>query len=148
MNGYYYLHTNGELIYKPNADPTDFRDSTFVRHFWPINPAIREMAWNLLIEASALGVKDRVAELSAKWHCDDKDAAVYAERVGCKLFRDGNQWCATRTDAVNLQESPAGFGVTGLEAMAMLCKEMGFKAQKLWGAGFVSLLARRSMGGA
>lgn len=33
------------------------------------------------------------------------------------FFRDGKAWCCTRTDFINLQESPAGFGVTLYEAM-------------------------------
>lgn len=33
---------------------------------------------------------------------------------------DGNQWCATWPDFINLQESPAGFGDTPAEAIAEL----------------------------
>lgn len=33
------------------------------------------------------------------------------------LFLDGNAWCATRDDFVNLQESPAGFGSSRREAI-------------------------------
>lgn len=36
---------------------------------------------------------------------------------------DGNQWCATNPDFINLQESPAGFGDTPMEAIAALAKE-------------------------
>jgi len=33
--GNYYLHENGELIYKPHGvDPQDAADSTFVKHVW------------------------------------------------------------------------------------------------------------------
>ena len=32
------------------------------------------------------------------------------------LFMDGDQWCVTRQDFVNLQESPVGFGLTPNEA--------------------------------
>ncbi len=33
------------------------------------------------------------------------------------LFMDGNSWCVTRQDFVNLQESPVGFGLTPNEAV-------------------------------
>lgn len=36
---------------------------------------------------------------------------------------DGNQWCATNPDFINLQESPAGFGDTPEEAIEALAKE-------------------------
>lgn len=37
---------------------------------------------------------------------------------------DGNKWCATNPDFINLQVSPAGFGDTPEEAIADLAKEM------------------------
>lgn len=36
------------------------------------------------------------------------------------VFLDGNQWCATMQDFVNLQESLAGFGNNPSEAIAKL----------------------------
>jgi len=36
------------------------------------------------------------------------------------VVRDGNTWCATWPDFINLQESPAGFGDTPEEALADL----------------------------
>ena len=39
------------------------------------------------------------------------------------LKMDGNQWCATYDDFINLQESPAGFGDTQDEAILNLIKE-------------------------
>lgn len=143
IEGWYYLHTNGDLIYKRDLDGTvaDLRESDFVRHFWPLDTTDREGAWNICVEAAALGAKpERVAELEAKWGINDEDAQHYAKRVGCKLVRDGNAWCATRTDFVNLQESPSGFGDKCREAMTELCKELGFKASKMWGHSFKSLL--------
>ena len=47
-------------------------------------------------------------------------------QIGCyeqgpiKVELDGNAWCATRDGFVNLQESPAGFGATRLEAVKAL----------------------------
>src|ERR1700749_2162744 len=96
--GWYYLHDNGDLLYKRNMDggeAADFRESSFVRQFWPIDINDRESAWQILIEASALGADvGRIKELAALWKCDDADAQRYAEAVGVDLFLDGSAWCA------------------------------------------------------
>ncbi len=57
MDGWYYLHTNGELIYKRDLDGTaaDIRESTFARALWPMEPSDREGAWRILIEGLAAG---------------------------------------------------------------------------------------------
>ena len=39
------------------------------------------------------------------------------------LSKDGNQWCATRQDFVNLQESLAGFGDEPHDAMIDLLQQ-------------------------
>ena len=128
MDGWYYLHTNGDLIYKKELGGThaDIRESNFAKAIWPIDPSDRENAWRIVVESLAAGAKkERVTELAEKWGCNNEDAKVYAERIGVNLFLDGDQWCATRTDFTNLQESPAGFGDTCLEAMAKLCEALG-----------------------
>lgn len=40
------------------------------------------------------------------------------------VFLDGDAWCATKDDFVNLQESPAGFGKTPREAVDALSAEV------------------------
>jgi hypothetical protein len=40
---------------------------------------------------------------------------------GIRFVRDGNMWCAFRSDFENLQESAAGFGETQALAEADLC---------------------------
>ena len=105
-----------------------------------MNPTDRESAWRILIEGLAAGAnKNRIFELAEKWGCDDKDAEVFASGIGCNLFMDGNQWCATGGDFVNLAESDAGFGTTALEAMSELAIIWGYKPSKLWGATFQEL---------
>jgi hypothetical protein len=141
--GWYYLHSNGDLIYKRDLDGTvgDIRESALARGLWPMNPGDRENAWRILIEALAAGAnKIRVFELAKHWGCDDKDAQIYAGRSGCNLFMDGNMWCATGGNFVNLAESDAGFGPTGLEAMSELAIAFGYKPSKMWGATFQDLL--------
>jgi hypothetical protein len=106
-----------------------------------MEPSDREGAWRILIEGLASGAKpDRVMELAEKWGCNDADALIYAEYLGVKLSRDGNQWCATKGDFQNLQESPSGFGTTCLEALAALAKELGYRPSKMWGATFADLV--------
>ena len=143
ISGWYYLHTNGSLIYKPGADAcADIRDSDFALGLWPLNPSDRAGAWRILVEAGAAGVSpERIADLAQQWHCDDRDAGHYAEHVGANLYMDGSDWCATKNDFENLQESPAGFGKTALEALTALCKELGYRPSKMWGPTFERLLA-------
>lgn len=143
ISGYYYLHVNNSLIYKPYDEGrvADFRESDMVRAFWPMNPSDRENAWTILVEGMAAGAdRGRVKELAEKWQCNDEDAEIYAERVGITLFMDGDKWCATGPGFINLQEFKAGFGDTCLEAMANLAKDLGYKPSKMWGHSFHSLL--------
>lgn len=146
VSGVYYLHTNGNLIFKRRVGDdnvsADMRDSDFVRAFWPVSTADRASAWHLLVEATALSANaDQVRALAAKWGCDNNDALEYASRVRCSVFPDERVWCATRLDFINVQESPCGFGDTALEAMGAMAKELGYTGQRLWGATFASLLA-------
>lgn len=41
-----------------------------------------------------------------------------------KLFKDGNSWCATYEDFINLQESEAGFGDTPNDAIEDLVNKV------------------------
>lgn len=143
IQGWYYLHVNGELIYKRDLNGTaaDIRESDFAVGMWPVDIEDRKGAWNTLVEAWAAGAKQyRLLELAEKWGCDDNDAMVYTDVIGANLFLDGNKWCATRLDFEDLQKSPAGFGHNALEALAELCKALGYKPSKMWGQTFESLL--------
>ena len=138
MLHYYYLHENGDLIHKRALDGSqvaEFRESNLVKMFWPLDTTDRFSAWRLLVEALALGAnKERVFDLAKKWACGDKDAQHFGSALGLGLTMDGNACCATRADFVNLQESPAGFGGTYLEAIAELLRAVGFRPSKTWGA--------------
>ena len=147
IQGWYYLHINGELIYKRELGDTaaDVRESDFAIALWPFDPSDREGAWRILIEGLAAGAKlERIQELAGKWGCTDGDASTYASRVNCNLFMDGNQWCATAMDHIDLQQSEAGFGHTALEAMAALATDLGYKPSKMWGVKFTDLLNSRT----
>lgn len=117
---WYYLHTNGELISKIDLGQGP-PEGDFVRKSWPLVTTERESAWIICLEALAMGARrERVMELAALWKLTDEDALVFAENVDLLLSRDGDKWCATYADFVDLQESEAGFGVTCLEALANL----------------------------
>jgi len=145
MKHIYYLHENGDLIHKGEIDGSiaaDIRESPFARGLWFLDIDNREDAWNILVEALAGGAKaGRIQELAELWGCNDSDALNYAQRLGVLLEKDGAAWCATRSDFIDLQASPAGFGDTALEAMAALAKELGYRPSKLWGNTFENLLA-------
>jgi len=144
--GWYYLHENKELIYKPETDGStaaDIRESDLCLSMWPLDPNNREHAWNILVEAQSLGANPaRIKELAEKWGCGDRDAQVYADNLGITLQADGNQMCAMPPWFVNLHESEAGFGDTYLDAMADLCQKLGYVGGKTWVATFKNLLGR------
>lgn len=142
INGWYYLHQNNDLIYKPSPDAiADIRDSDFAVCSWPIDVTDRKSAWEILVEASALGANDsRINELAEKWNCNDQDADMFASVVGVEIEQDGNQWCAHRQDFINLQESPAGFGESKLLAMADLARHLGIRGGHMWRSSFSDLI--------
>ena len=79
MNEWYYLHTNGQLLYK-RFEPES--DSPFVRRVWPVDPTDRSTAWRILLEAIGMVTDTRqIRELAAKWGCDAKDLVEYMVRV-------------------------------------------------------------------
>lgn len=141
-NGWYYLHQNGDLIYKPSPDAiVDIRDSDFAVCSWPLDVTSRKTAWEILVESLALGAnKSRVEELASKWNCTNEDADMFASVVGVTLKEDGNAWCAHKSDFVNLQESPSGFGDNKLEALASLAKELGLTGGHMWRSTFSDLV--------
>ena len=144
MNHIYYLHTNNELIGKPyyGGIDADMRESDFVRMYWRIDTTQRLNAWRMLVEALSIGAsKERIFGLAQKWSCDDSDADTYAGFIGVTIDRDGNQWCAKQPNFINQMESACGFGDSKLEALSELCKEIGYKGQKMWGQNFHELLA-------
>ena len=142
IKGWYYLHTNGSLIYKRELgdQAADIRESDFATTMWAVDLTDREGAWSILVEALSLGAnKERIEELADKWACNDVDAYHYAERIGVVLDMDGDACFAKLPNFINLDESPSGFGDTYLEAMAELCKALGYKGGKMWNTTFKDL---------
>lgn len=136
---WYYLHTNGDLIYKPYEDPSDIRDSDFAVGLWKYRND-RGMMWSMLVEALSAGAnRKRINDLAEKWGADNSDAIMYADWVGCTLVEcDNGFFRATPLG----YDSPFGFGETGLDALANLCNKLGYKPTKMWGATFEDLLCQ------
>jgi len=90
-DGWYYLHENGDLIWKrfePEAD------STFVKKVWRVDTTDRFSAWKIVLEAFALGGRvDRLLELSEKWKLTFEDSVELLKRTPIKavtgLMSDG-----------------------------------------------------------
>lgn len=148
MEGIYYLHENGELIYKPDVEQAaNIRESDFAKSMWFFDSTDREGVWSLLVEALSLCAnRERIEELAKKWRCDDNDGHVYADRLGLVTKMDGNQWCVHELNFTNLQECPAGFGDTVLEALADYCAAIGYKGGKMWNATFKDLCNNNEWG--
>ena len=92
--GHYYLHTNGDLIYKPllSTSQADLVESPFVRKFWYIDGGDRKVAWTIALEALASGVDlPRVNALAKKWGLTAEDLVAYLPEVPkpTPLQRDG-----------------------------------------------------------
>lgn len=76
---YYYLHTNGSLIYKRfRPDQSDF-----VRRIWAVDLRDRGTGYLMLVEAAALGADmRRVLDLAAHWGMDGDDGKLFCDRAG------------------------------------------------------------------
>ena len=143
----YYLHTNGDLIHKPNTDTqaADIRESDFAVALWFLDTINRADAWKLLVEATAAGGnKDRIFGLATKWGCTNEDAHNYANYLGLTLDMDGNAFCVKPLWFINLAVSPAGFGPTAIEAFADLANQLDYKPSKMWGNNFHDLVQENS----
>lgn len=91
MDGYYYLHTNGDLIYKPASYTAEDFNSDFVTKYWPMDKTDRVSAWVIILEALALGARiERVRELANKWELTYEDSIEMLKRVTpTKLMKKG-----------------------------------------------------------
>lgn len=141
LEGWYYLHVNGDLIYKgaTYTNVGDFRESDFVRAFWPVSPDDREQAWTLIVEALAGGARpEKVRELADKWGCTDEDAQEYAARVNVDLERRADGWEASPEGSPEV----VGQGGNAYQALAALAVALGYAPSKMWGHSFASLVHR------
>lgn len=83
-DGFYYLHTNGDLIFKPAiaVDSSEYFNSPFVKRVWPIDLKNRLCAWKIVFEALWLKCSiPRAKELVDKWGLDYKDSIEMLKRI-------------------------------------------------------------------
>jgi hypothetical protein len=79
IDGYYYLHTNGELIYKKFLPEPD---SPFVKAVWSIDTNDRTDAWRIVLEALALNANIKsVKQLAIRWDLDFDDSIEMQKRI-------------------------------------------------------------------
>jgi len=84
MDGYYYLHTEGNLIFKPAiiADDPHYFDSPFVKKVWCLDKTDRLCAWKIVLEALSMGCSiSRARELAGKWKLTFDDSIELLKRT-------------------------------------------------------------------
>lgn len=140
VEGWYYLHTNGSLVYKPALDPkveSDIVNSDFALAMWRLDSRDRRNAWRILIEAAALGLAaDRLEAMSELWNCSDNDATTYAYHIGLNLQYSPSRGWMTGTHNCKYGASAA----TALGALKLLCQTMGYVGGKPAPKSFEDLL--------
>lgn len=116
--GFYYLHENGDLIWK-RFEP-EMEAGGFVKKVWVVSNN-RETAWKIVAEALAHGaLKRRIADLVAKWGLTDEDGQIYAKRIGLPLKKDGDAWAVGPFDDKSIY-----CGKTVLDALAEFVRNRG-----------------------
>lgn len=119
ITGYYYLHANGEVIFRPIQPGLmdDFENSDLVRCYWPFDATDRRGAWRILIEATASGAtRERIADLAKQWQCTDADAKIYARKEGIDLINVNGEYRA-------VLDGQTGRAYTALGAFVSLYKQ-------------------------
>jgi hypothetical protein len=83
--GFYYLHSNGNLIYKPSTvvdDDSHYFDSPFVKHVWRIDTKDRASAWRVVLEGPTMHCSiPRAKELAEKWGLTFEDSINLLKRT-------------------------------------------------------------------
>lgn len=77
----------------------------------------------LTVERDAATARAEAAEKELKWQ---------REVGGYRVYPDGNQWCAVKSDFINLQESDAAFGNSPFDAITKLLEIPAINMRKLF----------------
>jgi hypothetical protein len=146
ITGWFYLRKDGTLVHTPDTKGLKGAILSMlvmpeIVTFWPHDLRDRGTAWRILVEATAGGAdRDQIQTLATRAGCDDNDGLTYAKRIGCRISKEGMYWKATRADWVSREASPTGYGATVLDAMADLCKSLGYQPSKILQQDFSKLL--------
>jgi hypothetical protein len=147
--GYYYLHTDGALLFKRELPGThaDLMESSFVKAFWSVDPSDRECAWRIILDSLALAAReDRVFPLADKWGCNAVDAEVLLGRLGLKSIYDAPFWLVVERDFVDSNGMPFGTNVNILRAIVDFAGKVGgtVSTAKYNPCGIIDCLKRRA----
>ena len=83
-DGFYYLHTDGNLIFKPSivVDDPSYFDSPFVKKVWRLDLKDRLCGWRIVLEALSMGCNiKRARELAGKWRLTFEDSIELLKRT-------------------------------------------------------------------
>lgn len=89
---YFYLHTNGRIIFKKRTSEEELEESPFVQAWWKINTDEVSDMIRMLIRAHTIGTKEDMDDLVRAWNISDADCEVYAKKEGLKYERVGGMW--------------------------------------------------------
>jgi hypothetical protein len=92
--GFYYLHKDGSLIFKPAAVAQSiydsYFDSSFVKKVWDHDLSDRLCAWRIVLEGFFYGAKvDRLIELAERWKLTFEDSIELLKRTQPKDITEG-----------------------------------------------------------
>ncbi len=92
--GFYYLHKDGSLIFKPAAVAQSiydsYFDSSFVKKVGELDLSDRLCAWRIVLEGFFYGAKeDRLIELAERWKLTFEDSIELLKRTQPKDITEG-----------------------------------------------------------
>jgi hypothetical protein len=150
-DGYYYLHVNGDVIFKRDLGGTyeDLVDTDFAVHIWHPDKTDRADAWELVVEAMAFGANaGRLTQLEERWGLDEDDGLIYCERLRIQTHygetENGPLWTA-RIDGNDGRVYEAA-SVRLLPALAELARQVGCCPNKGLESGFNHRVRRLTEG--
>ena len=95
ITGYYYLHTNGSLVYKPAIvveNDECYFDSDFVKYHWSFDKDNRADAWKIILQALYFDASiPEIKELIKKWNITPDDFKFYLGYLKSKKIALGAQ---------------------------------------------------------
>jgi hypothetical protein len=123
--GYYVMYADGQLEHLPRLGDCTRTDELI--YLWPFADDRRDLAWRIVVEATAANAQEpRIEELCQLWSTDNDDARNYAQVVGVKLHSTRRQWTAR----VSGSSMPFGRGKTARHAFATLAVKLGWSIDR------------------